>query len=338
MIQWALVTLGESFRCGQTICDAANKLATVGTPLRSYDGHKGEMSVSRVADEKAEAELLSVQLQGLDPKWSRAVLLRTNALVERYADLLRGLGVPVRQHRKLAQPPDWSHARRLIALLAQPANNALAHSWLIQTVGRDKANSILLQAIESEQHIGELLGLDTVNGQNLPIQELPELLKRLSEAFCFSDHANTLPVAFAASEGHFCAKNVRIDGFLSPEASDRIARAAAQLDFETSTMADLAVALDDWSLHETDEGQGVFVGTIHSAKGREFDAVFLPALEEGILPSKQSLNNEMLLAEERRLLYVGITRARHFVALSCARHRANAWTGKIEPATQSRFY
>ncbi len=66
---------------------------------------------------------------------------------------------------------------------------------------------------------------------------------------------------------------------------------------------------------------GVVLLTYHRAKGLEWDAVFLPMLEEGSLPIRQALDDEPALAEERRLLYVGITRARTHLALSWAARR-----------------
>jgi DNA helicase II / ATP-dependent DNA helicase PcrA len=63
------------------------------------------------------------------------------------------------------------------------------------------------------------------------------------------------------------------------------------------------------------EGRGVNLLTYHRAKGLEFDAVFLPRLNEGELPYKRSFEGEAL-AEERRLLYVGITRARRYLVMS----------------------
>ncbi len=63
---------------------------------------------------------------------------------------------------------------------------------------------------------------------------------------------------------------------------------------------------------------GVHLMTYHRAKGLEFDAVFLPRLEEKELPSKLARSDEEV-AEERRLLYVGLTRARHFLALTWSR-------------------
>jgi DNA helicase-2/ATP-dependent DNA helicase PcrA len=80
---------------------------------------------------------------------------------------------------------------------------------------------------------------------------------------------------------------------------------------------------------------GVELLTCHRAKGLEWDAVFLPALEEGTLPIRQA-TDPVELAEERRLFYVGITRARRHLWLSWATRRMGA-TGREGRRNRSRF-
>jgi DNA helicase-2/ATP-dependent DNA helicase PcrA len=83
------------------------------------------------------------------------------------------------------------------------------------------------------------------------------------------------------------------------------------------------------------EGTGVNLLTYHRAKGLEFDAVLLPALEEGVLPIRQA-STPAEVAEERRLLYVGLTRARVHLWLSWAARRAGP-SGREQPRKPSRF-
>ncbi|MGH2795793.1 MAG: ATP-dependent helicase, partial [Actinomycetota bacterium] len=82
---------------------------------------------------------------------------------------------------------------------------------------------------------------------------------------------------------------------------------------------------------EDSEGRGVMLLTYHRAKGLEFDAVFLPRLEDKELPFALSKTEEEI-AEERRLLYVGITRARRNLYLSHARYRENEKRKRPRPS------
>jgi len=103
--------------------------------------------------------------------------------------------------------------------------------------------------------------------------------------------------------------------------------------------ADLAGFLAEVQRRAADEAAGVGGGvnllTYHKAKGLEFDAVLLPALEEGLLPIRQASEPDEV-AEERRLLYVGLTRARVHLWVSWSARRTGP-SGREQPRKPSRF-
>ena len=70
-----------------------------------------------------------------------------------------------------------------------------------------------------------------------------------------------------------------------------------------------------------ESAESVTLMTLHSAKGLEFPVVFLVGMEEGIFPGYKSIGEPKELEEERRLFYVGITRAKQYLYLTCAKHR-----------------
>jgi DNA helicase-2/ATP-dependent DNA helicase PcrA len=92
---------------------------------------------------------------------------------------------------------------------------------------------------------------------------------------------------------------------------------------------------DDDISQENREENKVQMMTMHLSKGLEFDAVFLVGLEEGIIPSSRSMETEDDISEERRLLYVGMTRAKKKLFLTSAAERKKF--GDSIPSVKSRF-
>src|SRR3954467_13679218 len=128
---------------------------------------------------------------------------------------------------------------------------------------------------------------------------------------------------------------------------EEIINAAANYDKKRRSKAGgLSGFLDDMMLNERDDGDekesqlsrnSVALMTLHSAKGLEFPHVYLVGLEENILPHKRSVDaeNDSAIDEERRLCYVGVTRAREFLTLSFALTRRK-W-GKPQKTIPSGF-
>ena len=77
--------------------------------------------------------------------------------------------------------------------------------------------------------------------------------------------------------------------------------------------------------------------TLHSAKGLEFDAVFLAGLEEGVLPHSRSVDKTADVEEERRLFYVGMTRAKQSLCFSRAIYRRSYGEERLRASLPSRF-
>jgi len=114
----------------------------------------------------------------------------------------------------------------------------------------------------------------------------------------------------------------------------------AQFDADPSQDHDLGQFLETVALVSDidtmkDNGDGVKLMTLHSSKGLEFPVVFLMGLEEGIFPHSRALGNDTELEEERRLCYVGMTRARESLYMTYARRRSQYGQANFNP--RSRF-
>ena len=96
----------------------------------------------------------------------------------------------------------------------------------------------------------------------------------------------------------------------------------------TDFLANASLSSDLDKLDEEHQAK-VSLMTLHSSKGLEFPVVFLVGLEQGLFPNHRSLEDPKSLEEERRLCYVGITRAEDRLFISYARERQALWQSGI---------
>jgi DNA helicase-2/ATP-dependent DNA helicase PcrA len=171
----------------------------------------------------------------------------------------------------------------------------------------------------------------------------PDAVAEEKPAFRAPGDAATLPelIKFLIDRSGYI-KALEAEG--SPEAFSRIenlkelANAAHDAEVRGETLADFldhaALASDT---DQIDPNARVTLMTLHAAKGLEFPLVFLAGLEEGLFPHSRTLNNPEELEEERRLCYVGMTRAMDTLILTRAHYRRRYGNDAPEMSIPSRF-
>jgi DNA helicase-2/ATP-dependent DNA helicase PcrA len=102
----------------------------------------------------------------------------------------------------------------------------------------------------------------------------------------------------------------------------------------TRTLANFINAIAIGTVYNNERG-GVVLTTVHMAKGKEFKAVFIMGLNDGIFPDYRSIDSKEKLIEERHNLFVAITRAKRICHLTYPIYRKMAWGSRIQ--SKSRF-
>jgi DNA helicase-2/ATP-dependent DNA helicase PcrA len=171
------------------------------------------------------------------------------------------------------------------------------------------------------------------------VKSFLSLIKQLSEAVQTSTLDQLLREILEKS-----GYKAMLSADMSPESESRLGNleelvnAAAEAAERGETASDF---LDHAALvsesDALDEQAAVSLLTVHNAKGLEFSNVFIAGLEEGIFPHSRSLNSEAGMEEERRLCYVGMTRAQKRLYLSWARYRRRFGGAQPEVSLPSRF-
>ncbi len=291
------VLLEQNFRSDFLICQAAQKLiehnkARSQKKTVSVSARMGIVGCKGHRSPLDEASWIAARLSDLDPEQS-AVLVRTNHLVRTLSAALESRGVMVAKRESKKRPQDWKICRALVALLNDPENDLLARWYLELSRGEETARAASIKAAASGISINSFY----LRIPKIELEDLPEVLAKAG---------------------------------IGRESTGDLSKAIADLP-PGSTIGDLVLFLAQEEQAGQQVGQGVTVTTMHSAKGREWDNVFMPAFEQETIPGTANIE------EERRLAYVGMTRARHRLFLSWCEHREPAFTRGFMPVTPSQF-
>ena len=198
-------------------------------------------------------------------------------------------------------------------------------------------------AVPQDAEAGERQCHSRDRGLRIRPEEAPDDDEERAKRFRAPGDAATLPelIRFLIDRTGYI-KALETEG--SPEAFSRIenlkelANAAHDAEARGETLADFldhaALASDT---DQFDPDARVTLMTLHAAKGLEFPLVFLAGLEEGLFPHSRTLNNPEELEEERRLCYVGMTRAMNTLILTRAHYRRRYGNDAPEMSIPSRF-
>jgi DNA helicase II / ATP-dependent DNA helicase PcrA len=334
-----VIRLEQNYRSHGNILDAANALISnnrnrLGKNLWTAAGQGEPLRVFEGESDIDEARWLVEEVKALAREGARlahtAVLYRSNAQSRVLEHALFSQAIPYRVYGGLRffERAEIKHALAYLRLIAMPDDdNAFLRVVNFPPRGVGARSVEQLQDAAKLAGVSLLKSIDSV-GKASPFKKLIEELK-----------AETANLPLPEIVEHVVARSGLIEHYKTErEGADRIENlaelvnaAAAFSDEERETesgeivdplTAFLTHAALEAGEHQAGEGQDALqLMTVHSAKGLEFDAVFLTGLEEGLFPHEQSANERDGLEEERRLAYVAITRARNRLYLSHAQTR-----------------
>ncbi|GAB4384166.1 MAG: DNA helicase PcrA [Elainellaceae cyanobacterium] len=357
-----MVKLEENYRSTSNILEVANELIQNNTEridkvLRPTRGSGETIFCYRADDETAEANFVVSQIRQLeltepDLNWgSFAILYRTNAQSRAFEEVLVQYAIPytvvgglrfydrkevkdvLAYLRAIANPDDTISLKRIINTPRRGIGKATIDR--LESAARE-LNIPLWQILSDETSVQTLAGRSAK-----AVLSFAEMLKHWQEQV-ETRSASEIVQGILDDSGY--VSDLR--GQDTDEALDRLQNvqelynAVRQFEEEnedTNLMMFLANASLASDLDNLDEAKQAKISlmTLHSSKGLEFPVVFLVGMEQGLFPNYRSLEDAKAIEEERRLCYVGITRAKERLFLSYARERR--LYGNREPASPSLF-
>ena len=351
-----LIKLEQNYRSVATILDAANAIIVNNTErvsknLYSTKGQGEKIDIYEAQDEANEAYYIANKIRHLNANLNEcAVLYRTNSQSRPIEEALISQGIPYKMVGGL-KFYDRKEVKDIIAYLKLLYNRHDSQSLkrIINVPKRSIGDTTVkkIQEIADSMNYSMYEIIDNIEqydefsaGVKAKLTSFKELLDKLDK----NRNTMSLPefIAFVVEQTGYLAELKQED---TEEAQTRIENLQELVnvarDFSPEEednilgefLAQVALVSD---LDETPEADdAVTLMTLHAAKGLEFDTVFLAGLEEGIFPHSRSLNSNTEMEEERRLMYVGVTRAKQKLFITYAKRR-QMW-GETRYYNPSRF-
>ncbi len=345
-----VIRLEENYRSTQSILDAA--LGVVGKNVRRLGktltatrgtGPKLRYFESRDASSEAEyvaGEIFNIQRREFDVHC--AVLYRTNAQSRAFEEAMRRVGIRYRvvggfSFYQRAEVKDALAYLRLI--LNSDDDLALLRILNTPPRGIGKATEEALREMAGKRGSSLWSALEEMAATKAMLREFRSLILELR-----AEADKTSPAELLR---HILDRTGYIDQLEQRDNVEDTARAenlqelVNALAEHTERGEDLSEFLDQASLvsdaDDYDESAQVTLMTLHSAKGLEFEHVFLAGMEEGLFPHSRSKQDADQLEEERRLCYVGMTRAKETLTLTRAVYRRIHGNEQMTNSEPSRF-
>ena len=332
-----VIRLEQNYRSHGNILDAANALIAnnrnrLGKNLWTSAGKGEPVRVFEGESDNDEARWIVEEVQSLARDGTRlshvAVLYRSNAQSRVVEHALFSQGIPYRVYGGLRffERAEIKHALAYLRLIAMPDDD---NAFL--RVANFPPRGIGARTVEQLQDAAKLAGaslMRVADGKAAVFKRLVEDLRGQTQGLPLKEIVEAV-IARSGLIEHY--KNER-EGADRIENLEELVNAAAAFTEEErvnesgETIDPLTAFLTHAALeageHQAGEGEEALqMMTVHSAKGLEFDVVFITGLEEGLFPHEQSVSEPEGLEEERRLAYVAITRARRRLYLSHAQTR-----------------